>query len=53
MAPEQNESEDSRPSTATKLVHDRDRDTSSPRYPESDVLIVDWDGPNDPDNPKK
>ena len=40
-------SEDNRPSTATTLVHD------TPHSPESDVLIVDWDGPDDPGNPKK
>lgn len=36
-----------RPSTATTLVHDTNQS------PESDVLIVDWDGLDDPDNPRK
>lgn len=35
-----------RPSTATTLVHDTNQS------PESDVLIVDWDGLDDPDNPR-
>jgi hypothetical protein len=50
MSKEQNEkklSDNKRTSTATTLIHGAQQSS------EPDVLIVDWDGPTDPKNPKK
>jgi hypothetical protein len=46
------ESEDKRPSTARTLVQDNSEPQNFLKS-EPDVLIVDWQGPDDPENPKK